>query len=90
MRIGTIINRWRLLAQKELNQVADEMGVSRSALKRIESGTVPDGGTLLKLQSWLFESEDTNGTGKSAEGIASEHSAVGQQSGDEDPDRSGN
>lgn len=57
MRIGAILKKWRAMSDIDLRAAGLQMGISASALLRIEKGRVPDGETLVKLQAWLFGSD---------------------------------
>lgn len=57
MRVGQVIKKWRILTESNYKDVAREIGIGSGTYLRIESGKMPDGPTLLKLQSWLFGEE---------------------------------
>lgn len=64
MRLGQVIRRWRTVEQKTLDEVANEIGIGRTVLQRIETGGQGDGkapgklemngATLGKLIVWLL------------------------------------
>lgn len=54
MKLGEVLRRWRLMAERGLRDVGAEIGVSAATLMRIEQGHVPDGKTLAKLLAWLL------------------------------------
>lgn len=54
MKLGDVIRRWRLMAERDLRSVSTEMGISAATLMRVEQGHVPDGRTLVKILAWLF------------------------------------
>jgi|HubBroStandDraft_6_1064221.scaffolds.fasta_scaffold46885_2 transcriptional regulator with XRE-family HTH domain len=64
MRLGAVLKKWRFASEMDIRTAANHLGLSASALGRIEKGTVPDGETLIKLWNWLTTSEATNGTGE--------------------------
>lgn len=63
MRLGLILKKWRLMSELDLRAAAKLMDISASTLMRIESGSIPDGAVIIKLNHWLFETvEAPNGT----------------------------
>jgi transcriptional regulator with XRE-family HTH domain len=76
VRIGSILKKWRAVADLDQHVVAKMIGIGETTLRRIEQGRVPDGETLIKLMGWLFESEISkealNETKQDAEGPAGE------------------
>ena len=60
MRLGELIQKWRLVNSLNTQQVGQQIGVSSSAILLIEKGKVPDGETLIKIMAWLFGKELSN------------------------------
>ncbi len=54
MRIGVVIRRWRKMEERDVSDVAKEIGVSASTLTRLESGQTPNGETLAAVLTWLM------------------------------------
>lgn len=54
MRIGTVIRRWRKMEERDVADVAKEIGVSSSTLTRLEGGQTPNGETLAAVLGWLM------------------------------------
>lgn len=77
MRVGELIKTWRFIRKLNTRDAGAQMGISSSALLRIEKGTVPDGETIIKLTAWLYGEEATNGSS----GHQSDDEAVSEESG---------
>ncbi len=61
MRLGTVLRKWRLTAERKQKDVAAEIGISDRALARIEAGaTLPqiDSETLSRVLNWMCAKED--------------------------------
>ncbi len=54
MRLGTLIRKWRAVEEKNLRDVAKDVGIGVSTLSRIENGEQCDSGTLTKLLAWVL------------------------------------
>lgn len=54
MRIGSIIRKWRIVSERSLRSLAEEVGISHSTLARLEKGENIDGRSLVKVLTWLF------------------------------------
>lgn len=54
MKLGEVLRRWRLMAERDLRSVGTEIGISAATLMRVEQGHVPDGKTLSKILAWLL------------------------------------
>ena len=57
MRVGELLKTWRFIRKLNTRDAGAQMGISASALLRIENGRVPDGETIIKLTAWLFGEE---------------------------------
>jgi len=80
MRIGAILKKWRVVSDLELKEVAQEIGIGESALRRLEGGTQkPDAQNILKMIHWLFMEEPNGDSENSQHGPESS----GEKSGDE-------
>ncbi len=53
MKLGPVLRKYRLHAEKSLRELAAEIGVSSSTLSRVERGEEMDGETLAKIINWL-------------------------------------
>ena len=63
MKIGELIFDWRAMRKLNTRDVGAQIGVSASAILRLEAGKVPDGLTIIKLMQWLFSAEgETDGS----------------------------
>lgn len=58
MRIGVVIRRWRKMEERELREVAEQIGISPSTLARLEKGETPNGDTLAAAVRWLLSAEE--------------------------------
>lgn len=57
MRLGTVLRKYRAMAEVPVRDLAQEMGISAPALSRIENGKAMDIQTFMKILEWLT-SED--------------------------------
>ena len=57
MKIGEVMRKWRVVNERNLRDVAREIGIGAATLLRIEQGKMVDGKTILKVISWLFDSK---------------------------------
>ena len=58
MRLGRILRRWRLVSELSLDQVANEIGISKTTLSRLESGEGAFSAVVfLKVMNWLAADE---------------------------------
>lgn len=57
--LGKVLKKYRMMSELTLRDVAYEMGISAPTLMRIESGSVPDGETLMAVFNWLMLKERT-------------------------------
>lgn len=55
MKLGEVLRRWRLMAERDLRDVGAEIGISAATLMRIEQGRIPDGKPLAKVLAWLLK-----------------------------------
>lgn len=76
MRLGAILRKWRTIEDKKLEEVAAEIGCSKSTLSRIERGQMPDGETVLMLVTWLFEGSEAETLAKQARAFEQEQRAL--------------
>ncbi len=53
MKIGLIVQRWRWSTCRSQTSVANEIGISKATMHRIEMGRDVDASTFLKLINWL-------------------------------------
>lgn len=54
-RLGDVLVVYRLISRGSVDEVAREIGVSPSTVRRIEAGNgLPDGQTCAKLFGWLL------------------------------------
>lgn len=53
MILGRVIKKYRLMSEKNLRDMAAEIGVSPATLMRIEHGRSIDAATLVVLLNWL-------------------------------------
>jgi transcriptional regulator with XRE-family HTH domain len=54
MKIGLIIRKYRVFSELTQINLANEIGISKSTLSRLESGEEMDGATLGKVLVWLL------------------------------------
>jgi transcriptional regulator with XRE-family HTH domain len=54
MKIGEVLRTYRLVAELRQSAMADEIGVSKATLSRIERVGEMDGATLAKVLKWLL------------------------------------
>lgn len=54
MKIGKILRQYRLLTEQTHQQLADEIGVSRASVLRIEAGKSIGAEKVAAIISWLF------------------------------------
>lgn len=54
MRIGTVIQAWRIQKRIGVRDAAKLIGTSPATLSRIENGKNADGKSITKLMLWLF------------------------------------
>jgi transcriptional regulator with XRE-family HTH domain len=54
MKIGLIIRKYRIFSELTQINLANEIGISKSTLSRLESGEEMDGATLGKVLVWLL------------------------------------
>lgn len=57
MRLGPVIRRWRKMEERDLREVAEEIGITPSTLSRLESGQTPNGETLSAVVCWLIRND---------------------------------
>ncbi|MEO8604143.1 MAG: helix-turn-helix transcriptional regulator [bacterium] len=62
MQLGQIISRWRKWEERDVRQVAVEIGISPSALRNLENGNMPSGETLIAVWQWLLKAEPAAAT----------------------------
>lgn len=55
MRLGSILRKYRLMADLDVRSVAGEIGISHSTLSRVERGEACDSKTLTKILAYLLE-----------------------------------
>lgn len=53
-RLGIILRRWRVNEDRNLRDVAKEIGIGTATLMRIEHGQAMDATTLLKILQWMY------------------------------------
>ena len=53
MRLGEVIQKWRLWQERNIRDLAAEIGISPSTLSRIERGERMDAPTFMKILNWL-------------------------------------
>jgi len=58
IRIAKMIRVTRTIDGMSQIALSEEIGISRSAIRRIEAGKSVDAAVALKIMAWLFESED--------------------------------
>lgn len=66
MRIAELITNWRRMNDMSVRETAREIGISASALTRIEAGKLPDAVTLIVMFGWLFGAEEKGFTDEKA------------------------
>ncbi len=54
MKLGEVIRRWRVVSERNVRDVAAEIGISAATLSRIERGQKMDGGSLALVLNWLM------------------------------------
>jgi len=54
MKISDILKKWRVMSDKTQAEAAQEIGVSRTAYARMESGQMPAGETLAVIICFLL------------------------------------
>lgn len=59
MRIAKMIRVTRTIDGMSQIALSEQIGIPRSAIRRIEAGKSVDIETALKIMAWLFEAEDT-------------------------------
>ncbi len=59
MRIAKMIKVTRTIDGMSQIAMSEQIGISRSAIRRIETGKSVDAGVALKIMASLFEAEDT-------------------------------
>jgi transcriptional regulator with XRE-family HTH domain len=57
MRIGKILRQYRLLRELTHEELAEEIGISRASVLRIEAGKDVGSDKIATLIYWLFHSE---------------------------------
>ncbi len=55
MRLGKVINKYRLMMELDLRTLAKEIGISAATLMRVEMGHQPGGKTLSLILFWLMK-----------------------------------
>ena len=60
MKLGYVLNRYRVINELSLRTLGAEIGIGAATLMRLEQGHVPDGVTLAKVLAWLL-AEGRNG-----------------------------
>jgi transcriptional regulator with XRE-family HTH domain len=55
MKLGHVMRKWRLMSERSLRDVCDELKISAPTLMRIEQGKLMDAPTLAKVLGWLME-----------------------------------
>ncbi len=60
MRISKMIKVTRTIDGISQVALSEQIGITRSDIRRVESGKSIDVGVALKIMSWLFESEDVD------------------------------
>lgn len=54
MKIGKMLRQYRLLTEQTHQQLADEVGVSRASILRMEAGKSVGADKVAAVISWLF------------------------------------
>jgi transcriptional regulator with XRE-family HTH domain len=57
MKLGYVLNRYRVISELSLRELGAEIGIGAATLMRLEQGRVPDGETLAKILIWLLTKE---------------------------------
>jgi transcriptional regulator with XRE-family HTH domain len=57
MKLGYVLNRYRVISELSLRDLGAEIGIGAATLMRLEQGRVPDGETLAKILTWLLTKE---------------------------------
>ncbi len=60
MRISKMIKVARTIDGISQVALSEQIGITRSDIRRVESGKSIDAGIAIKIMSWLFESEDVD------------------------------
>lgn len=58
-RLGQMLKLHRTINNIEQQVLADEIGIGKSTLSRIEKGGLPDVQGGIKIMAWLFQQEPT-------------------------------
>jgi len=53
--LALMLRRWRINEQRQLRDVAAEIGFSAATLCRLEQGYMPDADTFMKLLNWVLK-----------------------------------
>jgi transcriptional regulator with XRE-family HTH domain len=53
-KLGAVLKCYRLLKERNLRELAKEIGVSASTLCRLETGRAIDAETLVKILNWFL------------------------------------
>lgn len=54
MKLGRVINKWRLMSELTLRQAAKQIGIPHCTLMRLEMGHSPRAETLREVLAWLL------------------------------------
>lgn len=53
-QLGIVLRKWRTMEERQMRDVAKEIGVSASTLCRLEAGKDTDAQTLMRILNWLL------------------------------------
>lgn len=54
LQLGDALRKWRIMSDKGIREVAEDIGISRGTLSNVERGEKMDAATLIKILLWLF------------------------------------
>lgn len=54
MRVGRVIQKWRVVTETNIRDAAAQIGISASTVSRIENDKNVDGHSMILLAVWLF------------------------------------
>lgn len=54
-QLGIVLRKWRIHEERQMRDVAKEIGVSASTLCRLENEQNTDAPTLVKILKWLLD-----------------------------------